>query len=109
MAGDAVLRRHYWFWAEGYDSAGNLNSHQRLLGMHLVRNPHLILLILTLSSPNPHLVLTLSLPNHHPILIILTQHLILTSSSPNHHLILTSSSPHPARQASVAVAIWCWI
>ena len=32
---DAVLRRHFWFWAESYNSSANLNSPATLLGMHL--------------------------------------------------------------------------
>ena len=33
---DAVLRRHFWFWAEGtYNQSANLNSPAVLLGMHM--------------------------------------------------------------------------
>ena len=32
---DAVLRRHFWFWAENYNSTSNLKSAEQLLGMHL--------------------------------------------------------------------------
>eukprot|EP01052_Picozoa_sp_SAG31_P027660 SAG31_NODE_2604_length_5397_cov_18.535296_3_plen_262_part_00 len=32
---DAVLRRHYWFWAESYNTSSNLNTAEELLGMHL--------------------------------------------------------------------------
>ena len=55
--------------------------------------------ILTSSSPNPHLILII---HTHPHLILTSSsphpHRILTSSSsssPHPHLILTSSSPHP--------------
>ena len=33
---DAVLRRHFWFWAaSSYNSSANLNTAAQLLGMHL--------------------------------------------------------------------------
>ena len=33
---DAVLRRHFWFWAQGaYNNSATLNSPAQLLGMHL--------------------------------------------------------------------------
>lgn len=32
---DAVLRRHFWFWAENYNSTSNLNTPEQLLAMHL--------------------------------------------------------------------------
>ena len=64
---DAVLRRHFWFWASSsYNSSANLNTAAQLLGMHLTSVGRGCNMVLDMSPTPTVIPATIPSASSHP-------------------------------------------